>query len=94
MRNTNKRPGDNTYRETGLKSPHGRRGSVCAHFGWTLDYLLHGIAWATVQRMLIDAPGIEDTKGNKPGHSGEDAEIVLTEDNAAEVMNLINRMNR
>lgn len=56
--------------------------------------MLHGIAWATVQRMLIDAPGIEDTKGNKPGHSGEDAEIVLTEDNAAEVMNLINRMNR
>jgi hypothetical protein len=32
---------------------------VCSHFGWTLDYLLHGIPWGTVQRMLIDAPGVE-----------------------------------
>lgn len=88
-RNTHKRPDDKSYRATGLKSPHGRRGSVCAHFGWTLDYLLHGIPWGTVQRMLIDAPGVEDEDTTKG-----DTEIVLTDDNADEVMKLINKLNR
>ena len=62
---------------------------MCAHFGWTLDYLLHGIPWGTVQRMLIDAPGVEDEDTTKG-----DTEIVLTDDNADEVMKLINRLNR
>ncbi|MBW9198393.1 hypothetical protein EVD32_00445 [Bacteroidales bacterium SW299] len=62
---------------------------MCAHFGWTLDYLLHGIPWGTVQRMLIDAPGVEDEDTTK-----NDTEIVLTDDNADEVMKLINNLNR
>lgn len=62
---------------------------MCAHFGWTLDYLLHGIPWGTVQRMLIDAPGVEDEDTTK-----SDTEIVLTDDNADEVMQLINNLNR
>lgn len=39
--------------------------------------------------MLIDAPGVEeeDTTGKK-------TEIVLTDDNADEVMKLINNLNR
>jgi hypothetical protein len=76
-------------RATGLKSPHGRRGSVCAHFGWTLDYLLHGISWGTVQRMIVDAPGAEE-EDTKPGTT----EVVLTEENAGEVLDLINKLNR
>lgn len=87
-RNAHKRP-DTTYRATGLKSPHGRRGSVCAHFGWTLDYLLHGISWGTVQRMIVDAPGAEE-EDTKPGTT----EVVLTEENASEVLDLINKLNR
>ena len=87
-RNAHKRP-DTTYRATGLKSPHGRRGSVCAHFGWTLDYLLHGISWGTVQRMIVDAPGAEE-EDTKPGTT----EVVLTEENAGEVLDLINKLNR
>ncbi|TFU95261.1 hypothetical protein E4T81_01665 [Barnesiella sp. WM24] len=60
-----------------------------------MDYLLHGIAWGAVQRMLIDAPGVEEKgKGGSSGKSGDDVEIALTDDNAAEIMNLINRMNR
>lgn len=39
--------------------------------------------------MLIDAPGVEDT-GAKPG----DKEISLTDDNANEVLDLINKLNR
>ena len=87
-RNAHKRP-DTTYRATGLKSPHGRRGSVCAHFGWTLDYLLHGISWGMVQRMIVDAPGAEE-EDTKPGTT----EVVLTEENAGEVLDLINKLNR
>lgn len=45
--------------------------------------------------MLIDAPGVEEKgKGGSSGKSGDDVEIALTDDNAAEIMNLINRMNR
>lgn len=62
---------------------------MCSHFGWTLDYLLHGIPWGTVQRMLIDAPRVEDEDTKK-----EDTEIVLTDDNADEVMKIINSFNR
>ncbi|MBD5228869.1 MAG: hypothetical protein HDS69_02340 [Bacteroidales bacterium] len=61
-----------------------------------MDYLLHGIAWGAVQRMLIDAPGVEEKSkgGGSSGKSGDDVEIALTDDNAAEIMNLINRINR
>lgn len=45
--------------------------------------------------MLIDAPGVEDKgKGSSSGSSGDDTEIALTDDNAAQVMDLINRINR
>lgn len=47
--------------------------------------------------MMIDAPGIDDKgKGSTtPGTSGgDDTEIALTDENAAEVMDLINRINR
>jgi len=39
--------------------------------------------------MLIDAPSVEETKA-KPG----DTQIRLTDENAGEVLNLINRLNR
>lgn len=63
---------------------------MCAHFGWTLDYLLHGISWGTVQRMIIDAPGVEDEEDSTKG----DTEIVLTDENADEVLRMINNINR
>ena len=46
-------------RRTGLKSPFGHRGAVLAHFGWTWEYLLWGVRWNYVQKMMIDAPGYE-----------------------------------
>lgn len=57
---------------------------MCAHFGWPLDYLLHGIPWPTVQKMLADAPGIED-------NDSKSTTIELTDDNADEVFNLLTR---
>lgn len=39
--------------------------------------------------MLIDAPGVEDTESKK-----ESGDIVLTDDNADEILAMINRINR
>lgn len=71
-------------KQRGLNSPHGRRGAICAHFGWTLDYLTNGIAWSIVQRMMIDAPSFDMDK--------EDEEIALTESNTEDIMNYVNNM--
>ena len=72
-------------KQRGLSSPHGRRGAICAHFGWTYDYLVNGIAWSLVQRMMLDAPSY-DVDAN------DDEEIVLTESNSENVMNYINSL--
>ena len=40
--------------------------------------------------MLIDAPGVEDIDEKSKG-SGD---IVLTDDNAGEILKMINRINR
>lgn len=39
--------------------------------------------------MIIDAPGVEDGEDGKG-----DTEIVLTDDNADEVLRMINKINR
>lgn len=49
-----------------MKSPWGKRGAILEHFGWTYDYLMEGIGWLTVQKMMADAPSYEfedDDKG-------------------------------
>ncbi len=72
-------------RQYGLDSTFGRRGAICEHFGWTLEYLEHGVSWPIVQRMMIDAPGVEYT-------DGEVEEITLTADNSADIMNYVNSL--
>lgn len=42
-----------------MRSPWGKRGAILEHFGWTYDYLLEGIGWLTVQKMMADAPSYE-----------------------------------
>ena len=71
----------------GLNSPHGRRGAICAHFGWTYDYLTRGIAWGIVQRMMVDAPGYDYD------YNADDETFVLTQNKDTDkVMNFINSM--
>jgi hypothetical protein len=54
-----------------------------------LDYLLHGIPWGTVERMIIDAPSVENTK------DGGRVEVVkVTEQNAADILQAINNLER
>jgi hypothetical protein len=71
-----------------LNSPYGRRGSICAHLGWTWDYLHHDIEWNIVQRILIDAPSVDYDDDKKDNH------IPVTDENAQEVLNKINRLKR
>lgn len=44
--------------------------------------------------MLIDAPGVEEKGKSGSSSSGDTTEIALTDDNAEQLMNLINSRNR
>lgn len=55
-----------------------------SHFGWTMDYLLNGIAWSVVQRMMIDAPSYDT--------DDKEESIALTENNSEDIMNYVNNM--
>jgi len=74
-----------------LKSPYGSRGSICAHFGWTYDYLLWGIPWPIVQRMLIDAPSYESKKGDSDKKAKPK---VMNHDQLADFLQSINTLPR
>lgn len=43
-------------RVEGLHSPFGSLWSIAAATGWTVDYMLWEVSWATLQLMLADAP--------------------------------------
>ncbi|MCL1932769.1 MAG: hypothetical protein FWF53_03005 [Candidatus Azobacteroides sp.] len=62
-----------------MKSPYGRRGSICAHLGWTWEYLHHNIPFGIVQRILIDFPSVEfdSDKENRIGITNENADELL-----------------
>ena len=75
---------EDRHRWTGLKSPFGRRGSICSHLHWTWNYLHHDISWATVQRMLIDAPKYEAEK--------KETTFEVTEENAEQMMKMLNNI--
>lgn len=68
-----------------MNSPHGRRGAICAHMGWTWDYLHEGIAWALVQKMMADAPSYDTS--DKGARS-----IELDKENADDIMNYVNSL--
>lgn len=70
----------------GLNSPHGRRGAICAHFGWTYDYLLNGISWALVEKMMMDAPSYDSGDGDTERY------MDATDGDAENIMNYINSL--
>lgn len=71
-----------------MNSLYGLRGSICARFGWTWDYLTHGIAWSIVERMIADAPGIDYNTNERIEH------LELTDENADEIKRMIEEGNR
>ncbi|GAB3959022.1 hypothetical protein GCM10028805_54340 [Spirosoma harenae] len=73
-------------RTLGPKSPYGSRGAICAHFHWSYEYLLWGIRWPILQRMLLDAPSYDVAEAKQEGTTEE-----LTEENMLEIMKRINK---
>lgn len=86
VRRPNNNADSDRGKQRGLNSPHGRRGAILAHFGWTMNYLLNGIAWSVVQRMMIDAPSYDMDAAD-----GEET-IALTESNSDDIMNYVNNL--
>ena len=84
VRRTDNGPGSDRGKQRGLNSPHGRRGAICAHMGWTWHYPHEGIAWPIVQRLMIDAPSYD--------YDADDEDIVLTDDNVDQVLRMVNNM--
>ena len=84
VRRPNNKPNQDRGKQRGLRSPHGRRGAICAHFGWTLDYLTNGIAWSVVQKMMLDAPSYDMSDGEE--------ELSLTESNRDSIMDYVNSL--
>lgn len=54
--------------------------------GWTYDYLKEGIAWALVQKMMMDAPSFDSSS------DGEVQNIELDKENADDIMNYVNSL--
>lgn len=67
------------------RSTYGHRAAICEKFGWTLDYLTHGVSWAYITRCLIDSPRYESNE-----ERNEKQTVRLTEQNANEFLKLVN----
>lgn len=65
------------------RTTYGRRASICEKFGWTLDYLTHGISWTYLIRCLVDMPRYEHNNGKPKA-------VKLTNENAADFVKMIN----
>lgn len=71
----------------GLRTAYGRRSAIIEKFGWTWDYLNHGIAYAIVERMLVDASWVDyDADGRM--------EMAVTDSNADEIMAMLNKRGK
>jgi len=64
-----------------LNSLWGSLWSICTATGWTLDYLIWGVAWVNLQMMIVDAPRY--VSGNK-------TEAINEPDDIAEIEQLLN----
>lgn len=45
---------------------------ICTHFGWTWEYLHHGIPFNTVQKIMRDLPEYDSGKKEEPGEPKEE----------------------
>lgn len=55
-------------------------GSICSQFHWTVEYLMWGVNWPTVQMMLADMPWY-DYKGKRGAETVKD-EVTLDDTEA------------
>jgi hypothetical protein len=57
--------GEQKGRTVGLHSPWGTIWSIAETTGWTVNYILWGIAWINIRMMLADAPRYISVKTNQ-----------------------------
>lgn len=74
----------------GMKTPYGRRGQICAHFGWSWQYVNHGISYAEICRIMADLPSYDYDKTEKRSDGKE--VVRLSDMNADEVEKILNEM--
>lgn len=74
---------------TGLKTTYGSRGAIMAHYHMSWNDLLWSIPWATMQRIMIDAPSYKPKKV-EPNNTTKTNEHKITKDNAKEIIAMMN----
>lgn len=57
-----------------------------------MDYLLYGIGWSTVQKMMIDAPSY-DFDNHSDDDDIEHGIVESTEENSQKIMDYFNSLN-
>ncbi|WP_312312137.1 hypothetical protein [Empedobacter brevis] len=70
-----------------MKSTYGTRASICAHFGWTLDYLENGIPWSKVIRLMADLPSYDYNDDENTKAQTKKA-VKITEQNADDILKM------
>lgn len=67
---------------------------MCAHYGWSWDYLHWGIRWPIMQRILIDAPGYDAPKADDTqdvdDKKYENKLVFNAEKNGRQIMDFVN----
>lgn len=59
---------------------------ICAHFGWTWDYLHKGIPFNTVQKIMSDLPDYNDEEENGDNYDN----VEIKEQNAEDFAKMMN----
>lgn len=59
---------------------------ICAHFGWTWDYLHNGIPFNTVQKIMSDLPDYNDEEENGDNYDN----VEIKEQNADDFAKMMN----
>lgn len=70
-----------------MKSTYGTRASICAHFGWTLDYLENHIPWSKVIRLMADLPSY-NYDDDENANTQTKKTVKITEQNADDILKM------
>lgn len=49
---------------------------IASHFGWTVDYILNGLPWITIQLMLADEPWTDHDNPKGEKKAGRDETVI------------------
>lgn len=76
-----------------MNSVYGSVAQACHHFGWTLDYVLWGIDWRVLGRMLIDFPSVDYSEMDKEKEGTRTKKYKLTPETDDELVAQLKSMS-